>query len=118
MRIAPIAAAGLLACALATAGAAHADPQAEAQELQQQISELHDSWDTLSPEQRRQRIAQLQQQVTIVDHETRDLPVEQQREIEAPLVTSAFQLADLLMKAQASASPPCVLFVGPPPCGI
>ena len=47
MRIAPLAAAGLVAFALATAGAAHADPRSDVQELQQQISELHDSWEAI-----------------------------------------------------------------------
>jgi len=107
MRITAIAVAGLVAGTLMTASPAQADPSSEVQELQQQISELHDNWDSLTPDQRNQRIAQLQQQVTTVD-----------RDIQAPLVPSTLELADLLRKAQSSAPQPCVLFFGPPPCGI
>lgn len=141
MRIAAIAVAGVLAGTLMTASAAQAemtarpvlshfyplqpppgpspsDPRSEVQELQRQISELHDSWDGLSPEQRNQQIAQLQQQVTTVDKDTQNLPPDQRAEVEAPLFSSAIELADLLRKAQSSAPQPCVLFFGPPPCGI
>jgi invasion protein IalB len=101
MRIAAIAVAGLVATALMTAAAAQADPMSEVQELQGQVSELHDSWDSLTPEQRNQRIAQLQRQVTTVDRETKDLPPDQQMAVELPLVSTALQLADLLRKASA-----------------
>ena len=118
MRITAIAVAGLVAGMLMTASPAHADPSSEAQELQRQISELHDSWDSLTPDQRNQRIAQLQQQVTTVDREIQTLPPDQRAAVEAPLLPSTLELADLLRKAQASAPQPCVLFFGPPPCGI
>jgi TolA-binding protein len=142
MRITAIAVAGLVASTLVTASAAPAevtaqpalshfyplqpptspspqsDPRSEVQELQRQISELHDSWDNLTPEQRNQRIAQLQQQVTTVDKDTQNLPPDQRAGVEAPLLSSAIELADLLGKAQSSAPQPCVLFFGPPPCGI
>jgi hypothetical protein len=141
MRITAIAVAGLVVGTLVTASAAQAevtaqpalshfyplqppsspspsDPRSEVQELQRQISELHDSWDSLSPEQRNQRIAHLQQQVTTVDKDTQNLPPDQRAEVEAPLLSSAVELADLLGKAQSSAPQPCVLFFGPPPCGI
>jgi hypothetical protein len=101
MRIPAIAVAGLVATALMTAAAAQADPMSEVQELQGQVSELHDSWDSLTPEQRNQRIAQLQRQVTTVDRETKDLPPDQQMAVELPLVSTALQLADLLRKASA-----------------
>jgi TolA-binding protein len=141
MRITAIAVAGLVASTLVTASAAQAevtaqpaqshfyplqpppgpspDPAAEAQELRQQISELHDNWDSLTPAQRNQQIAQLQQQVTAVDRDTRNLPPDQKAAVEATLLPSAVELADLLGKAQASnPQQPCVLFVGPPPCGL
>jgi hypothetical protein len=141
MRITAIAVAGLLAGTLLTASPAQAevtvqpalshsyplqpppspspsDPRSEVQELQRQISDLHDSWDNLTPDQRNQRIAQLQQQVTTVDRDTQNLPPDQRGEVEAPLFSSAIELADLLRKAQSSAPQPCVLFFGPPPCGI
>ena len=141
MKITAIAVAGLVAGTLVTASVAQAevtaqpalshfyplqpppspspsDPRSEVEELQRQISELHDSWDNLTPEQRNQRIAQLQQQVTTVDKDTQNLPPDQRAEVEAPLFSSAIELADLLGKAQSSAPQPCVLFFGPPPCGI
>jgi hypothetical protein len=118
MKITAIAVAALMASAVWTAGTAHADPMSEVQELQGQISELHDNWDGLTPEQRNQRIAQLQRQVTTVDMDTRNLPPDQQLAVEGPLLSSALELADLLRKAQTSAPQPCTLFIGPPPCGI
>ena len=141
MRITAIAVAGLVVGTLVTASAAQAevtaqpalshfyplqpspspspsDPRAEVEELQRQISDLHDSWDNLTPEQRNQRTAQLQQQVTTVDKDTQNLPPDQRAGVEAPLFSSAIELADLLGKAQSSAPQPCVLFFGPPPCGI
>jgi hypothetical protein len=140
MRITAIAVAGLVAGTLVTASAAQAevtaqpaqshfyplqpapspgDPASEAQELRQQISELHDNWDSLTPEQRNQQIAQLQQQVTAVDRDTRNLPPYQKAAVEATLLPSAMELADLLGKAQASnPQQPCILFFGPPPCGL
>ena len=118
MRITAIAVAGLVAGTLMTASPAQADPSSEVQELQQQISELHDNWDSLTPDQRNLRIAQLQQQVTTVDRDIQTLPPDQRAAVEAPLVPSTLELADLLRKAQASAPQPCVLFFGPPPCGI
>lgn len=95
------------------------DPRAEVQDFRRQVSDLHGSWDSLSPEQRNQRIAQLQQQITAVDKDIRTLPPDQQKELELTLAPSTLELADLLRKAQASApQQPCILFFGPPPCGI
>ena len=94
------------------------DPSSEAQELSEQVSELHDSWDSLTPEQRNQQLAQLQQQVTRLDKDLQNLPPDQRAPVEAMLLPSVIELADLLGKAQSSAPQPCVLFFGPPPCGI
>ena len=55
------------------------DPMAEAQELQSQIADLDGAWDSLTPQQRNQRIAGLQQQVTKVDLDSRNLPQDQRR---------------------------------------
>jgi hypothetical protein len=115
MRITAIAVAALVASTVFTAGPAYADPMSDVQELNAQISELHDSWDSLTPEQRNQRIAQLQRQVTTVDHETRNLPADQQLPVEASLMSSALQLADLLRMAQSTQPGPCVLFYCAPP---
>ncbi len=86
MRITAIVVAGLVASTLVTASPAQAevtaqpalsrfyplqpspslrsDPRSEAEERRRQISDLDASWDSLTPEQRNQRIAQLQQQVS------------------------------------------------------
>jgi hypothetical protein len=142
MRITAITLAGLLASTLVTASAVQAevtaqpakghfyplqpspgpstqsDPGPEALELSGQVSELHDSWDSLTPEQRNQQLAQLQQQVTRLDKDLQNLPPNQRAPVEAILLPSIIELADLLGKAQSSAPQPCVLFFGPPPCGI
>jgi hypothetical protein len=102
MRIKAIAVAGLVATMLLTANPAQADPMSEVQELQGQVSELHDSWESLTPAQRNQRITQLQRQVTKVDGETRNLPPDQQLMVEGPLISTALQLADLLRIAQST----------------
>ena len=141
VRITAVAAAALLAGTLVTASAAQADvmaqpvqghfyplqpaspspqsdPKSEAQELVRQISELHDSWDSLTPAQRNQRIAQLQQQITAVDRDTKNLPQDQRADVDAILLPSLPELTDLLGKAQSSGPQPCILFFGPPPCGL
>lgn len=127
MKITVIAAAGLVAGMLLTASPAHgevtaapqvsgvqllqpaprleSDPRSEVQDLRQQISDLDDSWDSLTPQQRQQRIAQLQQQVTVVDRDTRNLPPDQQPEVQAMLSMAIVKLVDLVMKAQPPGSP-------------
>jgi hypothetical protein len=78
------------------------DPRAQVQELQRQISELHDSWDSLTPEQRNAHLKRLQRQATTVDQGIHNLPPEEQPEVEAMLLSSTLQLFDLLRIAQAS----------------
>jgi hypothetical protein len=85
-----------------------ADPMAEADELSRQISDLDASWDGLTPEQRNQRIAGLQQQVTKVDLDTRNLPQDQKAGVDAILLPSILHLADLLGKVQTPPQGPCV----------
>jgi len=82
------------------------DPMAEAEELQRQIADLDGSWDSLNPAQRNQRIAGLQQQVTQVDLDSRNLPQDQKAGVDAILLPSLGHLAALLMKAQG-ANRPC-----------
>ncbi len=126
MKIVAILMAGLLAGTLATAGPAQAevtsppaptqfyplrpppslgDPMAEADELRRQIADLDASWDSLTPEQRNQRIAGLQQQVTMVDLDSRNLPQDQKAQVDAILLPSLVHLADLLRKAQGPNQP-------------
>lgn len=99
MRIPAAVAAALTAAALITASPAHADPRAEVQELQQQTSDLHASWDGLSPAQRQQRLNRLSQQTTIVQRDVDALPPEQRPEVQLMLSQVALQLADLLGRA-------------------
>jgi HAMP domain-containing protein len=129
MRITAIAVAGLVASTLVTAIPAQAevtarpavsrfyplqpppapsqgDPRAEVEELQRQVNELHDSWDSLTPEQRQQRLAQLQQLATTVSNDVHNLPPGQQLEVEARLLQTIGVLYDLVGKAQ-SPSQPC-----------
>jgi hypothetical protein len=76
------------------------------EELQREISDLDASWDSLTPEQRNQRIAQLQQQVTKVDLDSRNLPPDQKAQVDAILLPSLIHLADLLRKAQTPPTSP------------
>lgn len=75
------------------------DPQSDAEELRRQISDLDASWDSLTPQQRNQRIAGLQRQVTQVDLETRNGPQDQKAQVDAILLPSLAQLAGLVGKA-------------------
>jgi hypothetical protein len=128
MRITAIAVAGLVAGTLITAGPAQAqaapqpapshfyplqppfslDPQSDAEELRREISELDASWDSLTPQQRNQRIAGLQQQVTQVDLETRNGPQDQKAQVDAILLPSLANLASLVGKAQTPPTSPCI----------
>jgi hypothetical protein len=81
------------------------DPMAEAEELQSQIADLDGAWDSLTPQQRNQRIAGLQQQVTRVDLDSRNLPQDQKAQVDAILLPSLGHLTALLMKAQPPNQP-------------
>jgi hypothetical protein len=81
------------------------EPKSEVQELLRQISDLDDTWDTLTPQQRQQRIAGLQQQATTVDRDTRNLPPDQQPEVEGMLGLAIVRLLDLTRKAQGPNQP-------------
>jgi hypothetical protein len=81
------------------------DPMAEAEELRRQIEDLDGSWDSLTPAQRNQRIAGLQQQVTTVDLDSRNLPQDQKAGVDAILLPSLGHLAALVMKAQGPNQP-------------
>jgi hypothetical protein len=81
------------------------DPMAEAEELQSQIADLDGAWDSLSPQVRNQRIAGLQQQVTKVDLDSRNLPQDQKAQVDAILLPSLGHLTALLMKAQGPNQP-------------
>jgi hypothetical protein len=128
MRITAIAIAALVAGTLVTAGPAQADvtaqpalshfyplqpslslsPMSDAEELRRQIADLDAAWDSLTPQQRNQRIAGLQQQVTQVDLETRNLSQGEKAQVDAVLLPSLVQLADLLRKVQTPPTSPCI----------
>ncbi len=84
------------------------DPFSEAEELRRQIGDLDASWDSVTPEQRNQRIAGLQQQVTKVDLDSRNLPQDQKAAVDAILLPSLIHLADLLRKVQTPPTSPCI----------
>ncbi len=129
MKITAILAAGLVTGGVLTAGPAHAlmtdplalsqfrplqpppgpgpqpDPRAEVEELQRQVNELHDNWDSLTPEQRQQRLKQLQQQATTVSNDVQNLPPGQQLEVEGRLLQTMIQLFDLVRKSQSPDQP-------------
>jgi hypothetical protein len=121
MRIAALALAGLVASASLTANIAQADvmpatqahfyplqpppgpvvdpdPLVAVQNFQGHISDLHDNWDTLSPDERNRRLKALQQEAPAVEAETRNLPPAQQLQVEGMLLSAMFQLADLLRR--------------------
>ncbi|OBH30075.1 hypothetical protein A5692_19815 [Mycobacterium sp. E342] len=118
-----MAVAGLTVCALVTACPARADvapqpghgyrleppaapdPEAEVAELQRQVAELHDNWDSLTPAQRQQRLAQLQQQATTVSNAVQNLPPAQRPGVELRLLQTMLALFDLVRKAQGPNQP-------------
>jgi hypothetical protein len=81
------------------------DPRAEVQDLLRQISDLDDSWDSLTPAQRQQRFAALQQFLPTVDRDVRNLPPDQQPEVEGMLGMAIIRLLDLTRKAQGPNQP-------------
>ncbi|MGO9380817.1 MAG: hypothetical protein ACLP4W_01670 [Mycobacterium sp.] len=127
MRITAMVAAGLLAGAVVTASPAQAevavqpalshfypqqppaapqgDPKSEVQDLLRQISDLDDSWDSLTPAQRQQRLAGLQQFLPTVDRDVQNLPPDQRPEVEGMLGLAVVRLLDLVRKAQGPNQP-------------
>jgi hypothetical protein len=117
MKITVLAMTGLVAGTLMTASPAHADvarpmqpsfslsPQSDAEELRRQINDLDAAWDSLTPAERNQRIAGLQQQVTQVDLETRNGPRDQLAQVDAILLPSLIHLASLVRKSQGPNQP-------------
>ena len=127
MRITAIVVAGLLTGTLVTASPAQAevtaqsalshfyplapppalqgDPKSEVQDLLRQISDLDDSWDSLTPAQRQQRLAGLQQFLPTVDKDVQNLPPDQRPEVEGMLGLAVIRLLDLVRKAQGPNQP-------------
>ena len=84
------------------------DPFAEADELRRQIADLDAAWEGLTPAERNQRIKGLQDQVTKVDLDSRNLPQDQKAGVDAILLPSLVHLADLLRKVQTPPTSPCI----------
>lgn len=72
------------------------DPLVAVQNFQAHIAELHDNWEALSPAERSQRLKILQQEAPLIEAETRNLAPGEQLQVEGMLLSSMFQLADLL----------------------
>ena len=81
------------------------DPMAEADELQRQIADLDGAWDSLTPQQRNERIKRLQDLVTKVDFDSRNLPQDQKAQVDAILLPSLGHLVVLVGKAQGPGQP-------------
>jgi hypothetical protein len=92
MRLTGIAVAGLVAGTLLTASPAQAmpsfplSPQSDAEDVRQQIADLDAVWDSLTPGQRNQRFTQIQQGLTKLDFETRNVPQDQKAGVDLILL--------------------------------
>ncbi|MGB9224623.1 hypothetical protein [Mycobacterium sp.] len=106
MRITAIAAAGLVAGTLLTASPAQAQPsfplspQSDAQDVRQQIADLDAAWDSLTPAQRNQRFTQIQQGLTKLDFETRNVPQDQKAGVDLILLPALGNLGSLYQRVR------------------
>ena len=117
MRITAIAVAGLVAGTLITASPARADvarpqqptftlsPQSDAEEVRREIADLDAAWGSLNPAERNQRLTQIQQQLTNLDFETRNMPQDQKAGVDLILSPSLVNLGRLVGKAQGPNQP-------------
>jgi hypothetical protein len=106
MRITAIAVAGLVAGTLLTASPAQAtpslplSPQSDAQDVRQQIADLDAEWDGLTPGQRNQRFTQIQQGLTKLDFETRNVPQDQKAGVDLILLPALGNLGSLYQRVR------------------
>jgi len=100
-----LAIAGLAAGLLLTAAPAHASPQGDADEIRRQIADLDGSWGSLSPQDRNQRLTHIQQLLTNLDFETRNMPQDQKAGVDVILLPSLANLASLVGKSQGPNQP-------------
>ena len=125
MRIPVIAMAGVVAGTLITASPAQADraaqpaltrlypqqptfslsPQSDAEEVRRQIADLDAAWGSLNPAERNRRLTQIQQQLTNLDFETRNMPQDQKAGVDLILSPSLVNLGRLVGKAQGPNQP-------------
>jgi hypothetical protein len=120
MRITAIAMAGLVAGALATASPAQAEvtaqpalthlnplrpslslsPQSDAEDVRRQIADLDAQWDSLTPAQRNQRFTQIQNALTNLDFETRNMPQDQKAGVDLILLPALGSLASMYARVR------------------
>jgi hypothetical protein len=120
MRITAIAIAGLVAGTLVTASPAQADvaaqpapshfyplqpsfslsPQSDAEEVRRQIADLDAAWDSLTPAQRNQRFTEIQQSLTNLDFETRNMPQDQKAGVDLILLPALGNLGSLYARVR------------------
>jgi hypothetical protein len=120
MRITAITVAGLVAGTLVTASPAQAEvtvppalthfyplrpslplsPQSDAEDVRRQIADLDASWDSLTPAQRNQRFTQIQNSLTNLDFETRNIPQDQKAGVDVILLPALVNLGNLYRKVQ------------------
>ncbi|MGO9510651.1 MAG: hypothetical protein ACLPXZ_26210 [Mycobacterium sp.] len=106
MRITAIAVAGLVAGTLLTASPAQAQPsfplspQSDAEDVRQQIADLDAAWDSLTPAQRNQRFTQIQQGLTKLDFETRNVPQDQKAGVDLILLPALGNLGSLYQRVR------------------
>ena len=125
MRITALAMAGVVAGTLATASPARADgaaqpaltrlypqqptfslsPQSDAEEVRREIADLDAAWGSLNPAERNQRLTQIQQQLTNLDFETRNMPQDQNAGVDLILLPSLVNLGRLVGNAQGPNQP-------------
>jgi len=125
MRITATAIAGLVAGTLVTASPVQADvtaqpapshfhplqpsfslsPQSDAEEVRREIADLDAAWGSLTPAERNQRLTQIQQQLTNLDFETRNMPQDQKAGVDLILLPSLVNLGRLVGKAQGPDQP-------------
>ncbi len=120
MRITAIAVAGLMAGTLATASPAQAEvtaspaltyfqplrpslplsPQSDAEDVRRQIADLDAQWDSLTPAQRDQRFKQIQNSLTNLDFETRNVPQDQKAGVDLILLPALGSLGSLYQRVR------------------
>jgi hypothetical protein len=79
-------------------------PQSDAEEIRQQIADLDAAWDSLSPQERNQRFTHIQQLLTNLDFETRNMPQDQKAGVDGILLPSLISLGNLYRKIRATPS--------------
>ncbi len=78
-------------------------PQSDAEDVRQQIADLDAAWDSLTPGERNQRFTQIQQGLTKLDFETRNVPQDQKAGVDLILLPSLGNLGNLYRKARNGA---------------